>query len=458
MNNLVDISELIPAETCDGSLGAASSTKLSVNGSQLRIDIDKDNDNQFLRHRLGGSDASYDDDDENENQENLGPTFSLTMGVLSAFSRQLFLLKFGLNLGKQVDKYESAGSSTNSGMKEGGGDTFLSLVMTMQCATALGPRSPLLAQIDSNGILSWKVQRHNTIDSMGNTMSSTPVVSGKGAGTGSSAPSTPRSLASTKKSKGPVDLPVTFHSRVKSSGYGQEPKNILDRMQRERQKRLRATRSSSAPTQDVSKAKGTRIRQYPMQCGLITRFQPHNSLPFVQSTTAAGAGGKMRPTSPAVTGLVFSSDASTIGVISNDSSANTFRLPVARHTGSSCCYIGHNGLVKSMSFSLNRRDPLVLTSSSDGSARIWRQGLTDCAAVVIDHSSHPPSSSLIKGHNLSTTRSSLASVSATSSSSSSPRNRIISNEIISSSFFNQDQLICMVCRIYYIIIIFLYLI
>lgn len=111
-----------------------------------------------------------------------------------------------------------------------------------------------------------------------------------------------------------VDLPVTFHTKIKSSGYGQETDPwVLKQLQKKKQKqqlqqrsmsapRGRATASSSSATGQTSN-KGSRLRQYPLQAAPCSAHMPawdypsssagyqHNSHVQVSIITSGGGTG-----------------------------------------------------------------------------------------------------------------------------------------------------------------------
>ena len=132
-----------------------------------------------------------------------------------------------------------------------------------------------------------------------------------------------------------VDQPVTFHSRIKSSGYGQAPNTALGALAKRRQDRLTQaqknrtnsvkdsvlsgnsnsnsngnsngntnvmSRSSTAPSAISGSG---RLRRYPVTCPLISVHQAHNEF------TASSSAG-------AVNRLSFSEDGCLLGIASPD--------------------------------------------------------------------------------------------------------------------------------------------
>lgn len=105
--------------------------------------------------------------------------------------------------------------------------------------------------------------------------------------------------APAKSKHGIVNKPVTFHNRIKSSGYGGTVK-----------------RSTSAPTPAPS-----RIRMYPSHCTGKFSLQPQNRFP------SNGSEGN-----PFV-GICYNIDGSQVALRSNHSSVLTLRTPIAKYRG-----------------------------------------------------------------------------------------------------------------------------
>jgi WD40 repeat protein len=191
-----------------------------------------------------------------------------------------------------------------------------------------------------------------------------------------------------------VDNPLVFsHTRIRSSGYGQTPNHPLDAMARKREERLkkeRLARSSSAPRRTTSGVNGSRdqsgagagvgsrLRMYPMDCG-------------VMSTITASTDQATSQPLAAIKGCTFSSDASCLALTTNDNGIVTLKLPFTATGKASSgdvfsCYRGHNGVINSVEFSFDKK--LMISSSADGTARIFRRNRMDTAAVIFSHTQH----------------------------------------------------------------------
>lgn len=242
----------------------------------------------------------------------------------------------------------------------------------------------------------------------------------------------------------PVDQPVTFHTNVKSSGYGSAKsdhdiwlaKQRKLEKQRELKKKLAAKargqggdagdaagtvtqraigdaalarqRTHSAPKQlhgagrvtlldpaaavgqEVAAAgggagsgSGVRIRQYPTACKLLCDHQPYNDY---SPRCVAGAAAPVRP----VTRVAYNGDGSLLALAYADNSFSTLKLPVAKHGGAEAAlhYCGHadGSQVTSVQFSHTAgAGAMLLSAGSDGTVRVWRQGRSQAPGVIISH-------------------------------------------------------------------------
>lgn len=121
-----------------------------------------------------------------------------------------------------------------------------------------------------------------------------------------------------------VDLPVTFHCRVKSSGYGKPD------VQHNRWKQTRQPggpqRSKSAPRSAKTTDRTTvasRLRIYPRYCGPLNKHQPYNDYPPKVSNI---------PLVPFLN-MKFTEDGSFLGLVSGGNAVSTLKTPVSRYKG-----------------------------------------------------------------------------------------------------------------------------
>jgi len=240
-----------------------------------------------------------------------------------------------------------------------------------------------------------------------------------------------------KKSGKILNQPVTFHSRIKSSGYGQSPQGALEKMEKKRKEKNLAiarerqketlSRSVTAPARSGASAStgGTaganaaasnvpRLRRYPVDCAAITVHQAHNQF------TAASMAGPLHRVS-------FNGDGSLFGVATSDSTVSTLKAPISRFGGDGTFYMSHNGPVTNIQFSHQRtaEKQLVLSSSTDGTARLWRTGKVDYSAVCFTHDKHSTGSSHI----------------TTTTTNMSSRNRPYTGAVVDASFYYNDRFV-----------------
>lgn len=133
------------------------------------------------------------------------------------------------------------------------------------------------------------------------------------------------------KKKTVKDLPVTFHKKVKSSGYGASNKAI----------------SKKPPVKRPA--------------------QLMESPPVSQDPANTWLGGKLYHS--AVFQLAFSPDGLRLAVCGSDSTCFLVKLPVARYKGERTPLIGHEQSVTCLSWSSS--SSLVLTSSQDRTVKLW---------------------------------------------------------------------------------------
>ena len=158
------------------------------------------------------------------------------------------------------------------------------------------------------------------------------------------------------------DRPVTFHTSIKSSGYGLvHEKRILGK--KPAPGKLPSAGGGSSKGGGGVGAMALR-RNYPVECGVLSHLQP-------QHTTTAHQGAALR--------LSFAPDGSRLATTGADRTARALRLPVAKHGGEGSTFMGHNGAVTDVAWSAQG---LVATASVDRSARIWAVGKAEPLLVL----------------------------------------------------------------------------
>lgn len=139
-----------------------------------------------------------------------------------------------------------------------------------------------------------------------------------------------------------INQPVTFHSRIKSSGYGQQPQDLYSKkmLQRQKEKEKQAkmekmARSNSAPRirggqmGKSENAGGGRLRLYPLQCQAMQSHLPVWDYPDKVVAKNQSSSTQMTSHNSPMFHLVFSSDATRLAVASASSVALCLRLPRA---------------------------------------------------------------------------------------------------------------------------------
>lgn len=106
--------------------------------------------------------------------------------------------------------------------------------------------------------------------------------------------------------------------------------------------------------------------------------------------------------------------------------------------------MGHDGRINSVTFSHNKPQGqhMILSCSTDGTARLWKSGRIDSAAVIFSHTRQQPGDILPNVGSL-TVSSALATNTAQMSTKTS-RNRPYGDSITSAQFYYQDKFILLV--------------
>eukprot|EP00741_Cyanophora_paradoxa_P003060 tig00000663_g2971.t1 len=151
------------------------------------------------------------------------------------------------------------------------------------------------------------------------------------------------------KGKGAGDKPVTFHSRIKSSGYGAEVPWSVAQAQKEKAKKAAAAAAAAERAPVGSK-------QYPTSCGPLV---------FPQENRGGAVHGGP------IARLVYSGDGKTLATASADRTARTLKLPAGRGA-EGWAHAGHDGPLLSCALSFD--GARLLTASADCTARLWGVG------------------------------------------------------------------------------------
>ncbi|ETL96042.1 hypothetical protein F442_06673 [Phytophthora nicotianae P10297] len=160
-----------------------------------------------------------------------------------------------------------------------------------------------------------------------------------------------------KRSKS-SDKAVTFHTRIKSSGYGfstpfdsrRTPPKLLT-------KARRSLTDNRAKTSNSSTSTSSYLKEYPTNCGLLQHYQPKHALP----PKALHQG--------AILHIEYSSDAKYLATSGNDRVSQVCKLPFSRFGGEGNVLVGHDQAVRAIHWSQN--DRMLVTVGSDKTSRVW---------------------------------------------------------------------------------------
>ena len=179
-----------------------------------------------------------------------------------------------------------------------------------------------------------------------------------------------KNAKSTMKNK-----PVTFHTRIRSSGYGKTPP-VMKLGGVSRQTSSKVTR----------RLKGVGLEHTAM-LSMDSPVPSTHQLSHQVSMDGADKRGSIH-TGPVIR-VVYSRGATDIATASADRSSISMRLPCAKYPGEKhrSRYLGHNGAVHSVDWSHNKQNQLLLTASADGTAKLWQKGRPD-AVLTFSHWHH----------------------------------------------------------------------
>ncbi|KAL3668089.1 hypothetical protein V7S43_006954 [Phytophthora oleae] len=149
-----------------------------------------------------------------------------------------------------------------------------------------------------------------------------------------------------------LDKPVTFHTRIKSSGYGSSPAPFG--LRRTARKSLADSRVKGS---NSSTSVGSYLKEYPTNCGLLQHYQPKHALP--PKTLHQGA----------ILHIEYSSDAKWLATSGNDRVAQACKLPFSRFNGEGSVFVGHDQAVRAVHWSQN--DRMLVTVGGDKTSRLW---------------------------------------------------------------------------------------
>ena len=142
-----------------------------------------------------------------------------------------------------------------------------------------------------------------------------------------------------------------------------------------------------------------------------------------------------------------------LAVASQSSVLLSMKMPRGSSQKEVTAYMGHNSSIRQVSFSHGKTPEYsMLTSSMDGTARMWKSGRVESSSIVFSHYLHQCNDALLPSSNPSIP-SATSNVTAAASLSgklskktTSSRNRPFADEIKSCQFFFQDKFVLLVSR------------
>ncbi|KAK1939300.1 WD repeat-containing protein 27 [Phytophthora citrophthora] len=206
-----------------------------------------------------------------------------------------------------------------------------------------------------------------------------------------------------------LDKPVTFHTRIKSSGYGSSPGPFGVR--RTARKSLTDSRTKSS---NSSTSVGQYLKEYPTNCGLLQHYQPKHELP--PKTLHQGA----------ILHIEYSSDAKWLATSGNDRIAQACKLPFSRFGGDGSVFVGHDQTVRAIHWSHN--DRMLVTVGGDKTSRLWT--VESDAPLLTLQGIAPPSN---------------IAVAAAAMGSMSSAKRNTRQDIVETRFFYMDKFLLSAC-------------
>ncbi|KAK3591286.1 hypothetical protein CHS0354_004335 [Potamilus streckersoni] len=163
-------------------------------------------------------------------------------------------------------------------------------------------------------------------------------------------------LSTPQKGRVMADQPLTFKTKIKSSGYTEAPRMTMFKPKTNASKSQSLSRQSSRSS-IASLVSRTHEKEYPMTSQVPSKLQ-------VKLDVAE------RPT--AINSITISDDGSSMACALANKSAQVFRFPL---TGKGTSYVGHDNIVTSSYWSHDGN--WLITSSDDKMAAIWGKGQAD---------------------------------------------------------------------------------
>ncbi|XP_041468720.1 WD repeat-containing protein 27-like [Lytechinus variegatus] len=166
---------------------------------------------------------------------------------------------------------------------------------------------------------------------------------------------TKRSKSAGTKNTKTKDQPLTFKTKVRSSGYTEISRTKMFTPQTKQT----STKKASSSMQKSSSAPGMRS---------LLKEYPNDSEPPETLKTKLVLSERGSP----INAISFSDDGQSLACAMADKSAQILKMPL---TGKGTAFSGHNGVLNSARWSHDNQ--WLLTTSDDKTARVWTRGLAD---------------------------------------------------------------------------------
>lgn len=235
----------------------------------------------------------------------------------------------------------------------------------------------------------------------------------------------------TPPKKSALDKPITFRTRIKSSGYGATPSPVTfagkRRVPAAKDKRRNGSGAQQTPSSaSPGAAIDAYLKEYPTSCGLLSRFQEKHALP--PRTLHQGA----------ILSLEFSHDAKWLATSGNDKVAQVCKLPFSRFGGEGNVFAGHDQAVRSIHWSFSNR--MLTTTSSDKTTRLWLVD-SDTPSLAF-HGAAPISSVAATAAAMTTTNMGALNAAPVLSSA---KKASVAQDIVDALFFYMDRFVVSAC-------------
>lgn len=175
--------------------------------------------------------------------------------------------------------------------------------------------------------------------------------------------------ASSKQANRVPDMPVLFHSRIKSSGYG-ELSTRARPSAREKPPRL-----GSSVKKSTKKSQLLAMKRYPMDCGILSSHQPQHDFHIDGSLSTNDAN--------AIASVACADDARTLAIATANGPTLIHQLPISSHRATGPTVLGRDpsSQARRLGVAFSHDCKLLLTTTVSGSVEIWPVNGQQCVNV-----------------------------------------------------------------------------